>query len=205
MTITADIAAATPITRLGGKTVLQNNFIRVDLDNVILPDGRPGEYSVITGGTGLGVVTIPLVAAAGGHFFGFISQYRYPVKTTLLEFPAGGTDDFTADEAGRELFEETGLTMTDATFLGTVYPDALINCEVAVWVSRQPEDALAATHYEEESGGELRWYSHDEVRDMIRCGVIRAGVTMSALMMLEVSGILDASNRPAAAPHTLSS
>lgn len=189
MTITTDITAA-PITRLGGRTALQNAFIRVDVDDVILPDGQTGEYSVITGGTGLGALTIPLVTAAGGHFFGFINQYRYPVRTTLLEFPAGGTDNFTAEEAGRELFEETGLTLTDATFLGTIYPDPLLNCEVAVWLSRQPEEALAVTHREEESGGELHWYSHQEVREMIRCGLIRSGITLSALMMLDVSGIL---------------
>ncbi|ACL41922.1 NUDIX hydrolase (plasmid) [Pseudarthrobacter chlorophenolicus A6] len=188
MTIITD--TATPITRLGGRTALQNAFIRVDVDNVILPDGRTGEYSVITGGTGLGALTIPLVTAAGGHFFGFINQYRYPVKTTLLEFPAGGTDSFSAAEAGRELFEETGLTLTDATFLGTTYPDPLLNCEVAVWLSRQPEEALAVTHREEESGGVLLWYSHEEVREMIRCGLIRSGITLSALMMLEVSGLL---------------
>lgn len=202
MTITAD--TATPITRLGGRTALQNAFIRVDLDDVVLPDGRTGEYSVITSGTGLGAMTIPLVTAGGTHFLGFISQYRYPVQTTLLEFPAGGADNFSAAEAGRELFEETGLTMRDATFLGTMYPDPVLNGEVAVWLSRQPETALASTHYEEESGGVLRWYSHDEVREMIRCGIIRSGTTMSALMMLEVSGILNLpGERSAPAPHTL--
>jgi ADP-ribose pyrophosphatase len=204
MTTTVDTATATPITRLGGQTVLRNAFIQVDLDDVVLPDGRTGEYSVITSGTGLGAMTIPLVTAAGTHFLGFISQYRYPVKTTLLEFPAGGTENFSAAEAGRELFEETGLEMHSAAFLGTVHPDPVLNGEVAVWLSRQPETALASTHYEEESGGVLRWYSHDEVREMVRCGIIRSGVTLSALMMLEVSGILDApAARTAAAPHTL--
>lgn len=204
MTITADTATATPITRLGGRVALENPFIRVDLDEVILPDGRTGEYSVITSGTGLGALTIPLVTAAGTHFFGFISQYRYPVKTALLEFPAGGAANFSAAEAGRELFEETGLAMQDATFLGTMYPDPVLNGEVAVWLSRQPEAALASTHYEEESGGVLRWYSHDEVREMIRCGVIRSGITMSALMMLEVSGVLDPTcARTGSVPHTL--
>lgn len=204
MTVTAD--TATPITRLGGRVALENSFIRVELDDVILPDGRPGKYSVITSGTGLGAMTIPLVTAAGTHFLGFISQYRYPVQTTLLEFPAGGAENFSAAEAGRELFEETGLVMRDATFLGTMYPDPVLNGEVAVWLSRQPESALASTHYEEESGGVLLWYSHGEVREMVRCGIIRSGTTISALMMLEVSGILDGPGaRTAPAPHTLQS
>ncbi|MET4144153.1 hypothetical protein [Arthrobacter sp. UYCo732] len=63
---------------------------------------------------------------------------------------------------------------------------------MAIWLSRQPEEALAATHYEDESGGVLHWYSHDEVREMIRCGLIRSGITLTALMMLEVSGLLAA-------------
>ncbi|MET4144152.1 hypothetical protein [Arthrobacter sp. UYCo732] len=127
MTVTVPTETATPITRVDGHTALQNALIRVDIDDVSLPDGRRGEYSVITGGTGLGALTIPLVTAAGTHFFGFISKYRYPVKTTLLEFPAGGTENFSAAEAGRELMEETGLALTDGIFLGTTYPDPLLN------------------------------------------------------------------------------
>lgn len=177
------------IERIEGATVLENRFIRVDTDTVKFPNGTLGQYSTITSGSGLGVVAVPFVNFRGTPHLGLVRQYRYPVGDFTLEFPRGGADDLTLDEAARELIEETGLAYKSAVLLGTIRPDTgILTTEVAVWKTVHGKEHLRPGHVEDETGAKIEWYSYGELLGMIRRGNITCGMTLAALGLLTAGG-----------------
>lgn len=186
------IKAAAPsgtIERLEGKTVLENQFIRVDTDTVRFPNGAIGNYSTITSGTGLGVIAIPFVNFRGIAHIGLVRQYRYPSGEFTLEFPRGGSDDLSLDEAARELVEETGLDYSSGTLLGTLRPDTgILTTRVAVWKTIHGTEHLRPGHIEDETGAKIEWYSYGHLLGMIRSGKITCGMTLAALSLLTAGG-----------------
>lgn len=189
--ITAIKAATVPgtIERLEGSIVLENKFIRVDTDTVRFPNGALGQYSVVTSGTGLGVIAIPFVNFRGNAHLGLVRQYRYPAEEFTLEFPRGGSEDLSLDEAARELVEETGLDYNSGTLLGTLRPDTgILTTRVAVWKTVHGPEHLRPGHVEDETGARVEWYSYGELLGMIRGGKITCGMTLAALGLLTAGG-----------------
>lgn len=177
------------IERLDGETVLENPFIRVDTDTVRFPNGAIGKYSTITSGTGLGVIAIPFVNFRGIPHLGLVRQYRYPTGAFTLEFPRGGSEDLSLDEAARELIEETGLDYSSATRLGTLRPDTgILTTEVAVWKTVHGKEHLRPGHVEDETGAKVEWHSYGEILGLIRGGKITCGMTLAALSLLTAGG-----------------
>lgn len=177
------------IERLDGRTVLENPFIRVDTDTVRFPNGAIGNYSTVTSGTGLGVIAIPFVNFRGNAHLGLVRQYRYPAGQFTLEFPRGGSEDLSLDEAARELVEETGLDYTSGTLLGTLRPDTgILTTEVAVWKTVHGKEHLRPGHVEDETGAKIEWYSYGELLGLIRGGKITCGMTLAALALLTAGG-----------------
>lgn len=180
-------AAVVPgtIEKLAGETVLENAFIRVDTDSVRFPNGALGNYSTVTSGTGLGVIAVPFVNFRGTPHMGLVRQYRYPTGEFTLEFPRGGSDDLSLDEAARELIEETGLDYRSATRLGTLRPDTgILTTQVAVWKTIHGPEHLRPGYVEDETGAKVEWYSYGELLGMIRNGKITCGMTLAAFAML---------------------
>lgn len=187
----APTTAGHPIQRIGGRTVLENPFIRVDTDDVVFPNGAPGAYSIVTSGTGLGVIAIPFVNFRGIAYLGLVKQYRYPMKDFTLEFPRGGSNNLSAAEAARELMEESGLQATSATPLGVIWPDTgILNTQVAVWKTSHPSNGLKPDHVEAETGAHILWYTHGEIIGLIRRGQIRCSMTLAALALIDGMGAL---------------
>ncbi|WP_051441611.1 NUDIX hydrolase [Arthrobacter sp. H14] len=190
-TIAAPETADDIIRRIDGTISYRNPFIRVVTDQVIFPDGSGGQYSTVSSGTGLGVVAVPVANFRGQLYLGLVRQFRYPVGDHTLEFPRGGSDDLSSAEAGRELFEETGLIFDSARLLGEIRPDTGVQTtRVAVWETRHRISTVDIHHREEESGATAHWYSHGEVTGMIRQGKIVCGITLSCMAMVNAAGSL---------------
>ena len=101
------------------KQVYQGHFIDLRRDLVRLPNGREAgrEYVVHPG-----AVMIIAILPDGGLVME--RQYRYPVRQTMIEFPAGKLD---AGEGGlacaqRELWEETGYRARRWAKAGIMHP-----------------------------------------------------------------------------------
>ncbi|MCU6479014.1 NUDIX hydrolase [Arthrobacter sp. A2-55] len=189
----APVVTPATIERVGTHVAYENPFIRVDLDDVVFPNGARGSYSRVTLGTGLGVVAVPYANFRGIPYLGFVEQHRYPIDEVTLEFPRGGSDDLSLSEAARELVEETGLTYQSGHLLGFIRPDTgILTTKVAVWQTSHLLQSIESRHVEDETGCRLRWYSHGEVLGLIRNGRISCGITLAAFALLAPTNALAA-------------
>ena len=114
--------------KVGGTLIFDGKVVRLEKDDILLPDGKPAIREVIRHP---GAVAVVPVTDRGEVIC--VRQYRYPHAKTLLEIPAGklerGEDDHEA-AARRELREETGALAGRMTFLGEYYSSPAILDEV---------------------------------------------------------------------------
>lgn len=91
--------------RLRGEVIHDGGFIRLEKDEVALPDGAAASRYVVRH---CGAVAVAALTPAAGIVL--VRQYRYPVGRHMLELPAGkleaGEEPLAC--AQRELLEETG-------------------------------------------------------------------------------------------------
>jgi len=182
-----------PWQTLATRTVFQNRWLQVLLDDVRLPTGKQYEYTRLQGaGVGVGVIGFN---AAGEVLLE--REYRHGVNQVVWQVPGGLAQ---ADEdlqlAGlRELAEETGYAPASVTpetvqFLGMVWdnPGFSPMCShiYAAWhlvptgtVQRDPAEFVT-----------LHWVSVAWLKDAIRSGEIQDRVVVAALAYLLLNGLI---------------
>ncbi|TXI21585.1 MAG: NUDIX hydrolase, partial [Ottowia sp.] len=126
-------------TRVGGGELFKGDFLHAFRDDVRLPDGQvtQREYVVHPGA----VMVVPLLQAANGELRLVMErQYRYPVRRTIIEFPAGKLDvgESPLACAQRELREETGYTAREWARAGVLHPVVSYSTEfIEIWFARE--------------------------------------------------------------------
>lgn len=102
---------------LDSEYVYRSKIIDVRYDNVEIPTGKKSMRIVVEHSGG-----VVVVAQKSPETVLMVKQYRYPIKETVLELPAGklekGEDPFLA--AQRELEEETGYKSNNWQSLGYI-------------------------------------------------------------------------------------
>ncbi len=100
------------------KEIYDGKVVKVRVEDILLPDGRPAKRELIGHSGGVGVI-----AVTEDGLVPTVTQYRIAARSLMLEIPAGkleyGEDPL---ECGlRELEEETGYKAEKVVHLGEYY------------------------------------------------------------------------------------
>jgi ADP-ribose diphosphatase len=131
-----------------------------------------------------GVVIIPVTAE---NKLVMVSQFRYPLQKSLLEFPAGKLekDEDPPDCAVRELKEETGYTPGNISKLGEIYTAPGYCTELLhIYVAK---DLKKGNHNREEGETGMLIYqlTMDEIEEKIKFGEITDAKTICSIHFLK--------------------
>ncbi len=169
-------------TRLGGRVVFDGRIIRVECDEVQLPNGAAASREVVRHPGAICVV--PLTDA--GEVL-LVKQYRYPEARVMTEIPAGKLE---AEEhspecfeaaARRELREETGAECGRLTFIGDFYSSPAILDEV-IHMYLAEELRIGEASPDEDEFLKPVAIPLDTLCDMIVRGEIEDGKTQAAVL-----------------------
>ena len=104
---------------LSSESVFHGHLLHVKRDVVKLPNGgETGREYIVHPGA---VLVVPVLDDGS---LVFERQFRYPLRKTFLELPAGKIDpnENPLVTGQRELLEETGYTATDWQYLAVLHP-----------------------------------------------------------------------------------
>ena len=121
-------------TRLSSEDLFRGDFLHARRDVVRLPDGTEAtrEYIIHPG-------AVMIIAQLDDGRVVLERQYRYPVLSVMIEFPAGKLD--TGEDvlrcAQRELLEETGYSARRWARAGLIHPVISYSTEVIdIWFAK---------------------------------------------------------------------
>jgi 8-oxo-dGTP pyrophosphatase MutT (NUDIX family) len=112
----------------------RNDFIEVNEDEVIQPDGKPGQYATVMMKAGVNVLAID---EEGNAYL--TSQFRYAVGRESIEVVSGAIDEGEEekDAARRELREEVGIDAGELISLGQHDLDtSIVHCPASLFLAR---------------------------------------------------------------------
>ena len=173
--------ATTPWRRLSSRTALKTKTFAVKQDEVELPGkgGQTMEYSYLERADG--VIVVPMRDA---NEVLMVEQYRYPIRSASLEFPAGLLDEGEDPEeaARRELVEELGVEAAELAPVGAFFQNAaVLNARSFVFLARGLRDVGA--HREATEIMESRPTSFAAVEGMIRDGRVSEAATICSYFL----------------------
>ena len=164
------------------KTVRQEykfrgKIMRARVDDIVLPNGRPGYREVCEHVGGVGVLPID----SEGNVV-LVRQFRYPYGEMILEIPAGKLDHGAEDAEAcgrRELREETGFTAGRMVPLGVLYPSpGFLDEVVHLYAALQLVPGESAP--DEDEFVERVQMPFDELERLIKINEIRDAKTIAA-------------------------
>ncbi len=176
------------IERLASKVVYENRWMTVREDRIRRRDGSEGIYTVVEK-----INFVAVVAIQDGQIH-LVEQFRYPVQERFWELPQGAwhdAPDIDAETVARgELREETGLIAEEMLFAGEfclAYGFCTHRCRLFLAKGlTQGERALDT----EEQDLITRPYTLEEMDRMMLDGTIKDAVTISAMGLLRLKGMI---------------
>lgn len=172
----------TPWKTLASKVIFQNPWLSLRQDDVITPAGKPGSYTLLE------AKPFVIIVAMDGDKLIMIRQYRYPINTTTIEFPAGGlkSNEEPLAAAKRELKEETGYEANSWIDMGEFYELVSISRQKGyLFLAQELHDT--GNHHMKEDGIEKHIsVSPEEFKDMIQENKILDVLTLAAFYKVQL-------------------
>jgi 8-oxo-dGTP pyrophosphatase MutT (NUDIX family) len=179
---------ADAVTRLSSRLVYENRWLRLREDQVRRADGSEGVYSVLER------AEFAVICPVQDGMVHLVEQFRYPIGQRAWEFPMG-TWEWRADVdpralAAGELQEETGLRAGTLIEIGHVfqaagYSDQAGRVFFATDLTEGPRDLE-----QEEQDMIQGQFPLAEFERMIRDGVVRDVITISAFALARLRGLV---------------
>jgi ADP-ribose pyrophosphatase len=174
--------------KISSKELYRSPSYTFTLDTVRLPDGREHTREVFHHPGGVAVLAINEKGQVIVEH-----QYRYAVRQTILEIPAGKMDKIPGEKpeetALRELREETGYIAKEMTFLGKIYTSPGVMSEVLYFylargLSREEREL------DEDEFLTVEWMGMETLLDKIAKGEIMDCKMISAFFFAKLKGYL---------------
>lgn len=164
---------------LSKKELVSNKYISLWEDTFESPDGRVGTFYLLRR------APFSIVIPIHADKVVLVQQFRYTVQSLSWEFPMGYVEGKSPhDTAVTELKEETGITAESLTQIGKFWlSTGRSNQEAYVYVAEGL--AFGDPKPEEFESFEMKEFSIDQVRDMIRQGNILDGPSITSFHFLQ--------------------
>ncbi len=165
--------------RLSGEDVFCGNIIKVQLDTVELPNGKPAKREVVRHNGA--VCIIPLTDK---NEVILERQYRYAQGDVILEIPAGkldGKDEDPLLAAKRELREETGAIAGKMTYLG-LYIGSPAVLDEKVYMYLAEDLTFGECERDEDEFLSIEKIPLDEIVEKVLSGEVPDGKTQAAVL-----------------------
>jgi ADP-ribose pyrophosphatase len=166
--------------RLSRNIIYESPWVNLYLDQVRFPNGLVIEKFHLLDFP-RGAVTAIMENESGSIMFTRIC--RYASGTTEWELPAGGVEmgESEIDATRREVLEETGYASDEHELIYSYYPMSgnanklfhVVHCRAVHYVQ----------DFDKNEVSETRWFTKDEVRQMIKDKVITDGFSLTALLL----------------------
>ena len=164
--------------KLDGKCVYDGRIIKVEVDNVELPNGKTAKREVVNHNGG--VTILPLT---NDDEVVMVSQFRYPYNEELLELPAGKLEagENPLEAGKRELREETGAVAEEYTDLGLVYPSPGY-CNEKIYLYAATGLTFFDQHLDDDEFLNVVRIPYETALNMVLSGKIKDGKTQVAIL-----------------------
>lgn len=177
------------IVTLSSREVYRNRWMRVREDAILRQDGSQGIYGVVEKPDF--VIVAALEDDGSLHL---VEQYRYPVGARFWELPQGSWEQAPEAEpvevARGELREEAGVEAGEMIAVGYLYEAyGHSNQGCHVFLARRLMPARRELDHEEQ-GLITRRFAAAEVIAMIESGAIRDAMTVAAIGLMRIKGLL---------------
>lgn len=166
--------------RLSRNVIYQSPWVNLYLDKVEFPSGLViEEFHLLD--FPRSAVTAIVENNAGDIVLARIP--RYASGTTEWELPAGGVEigESEIDAARREVLEETGYTSDNHELIYSYYPMNGSANKVFHVVHCKAIDNVQG--FDKDEVSETRWFTRDEIKQMIKDKITTDGFTLTALLL----------------------
>ena len=164
--------------KLDGKCVYDGRIIKVEVDDVELPNGKTAKREVVNHNGG-----VTILALTNDDEVVMVSQFRYPYNEELLELPAGKLEigENPLEAGKRELREETGAVAKEYTDLGLFYPSPGY-CNEKIYVYAATGLTFFDQNLDDDEFLNVLKMPYETVLNMVLSGKIKDGKTQAAIL-----------------------
>lgn len=168
------------------KIISKNKWTTIKEDIVLFSDGRESTYTYVERKSAL--IIIPLLKDGEKYQTILVEQFRYPVKKSLWQFPAGTHEEGKSESAHaiKELEEETGYTCDAVEKIGEFYLDPGLNSQKAeVFVAPDVQKMEIHTKGEDEEIQNIKKVPLEEMDHLIKNKELEDGLCISSVYFLK--------------------
>lgn len=162
--------------RQDGVLVYDGKVVKLEVDEVLLPNGGTSKREIVRHSGGACVVYEEDGKIA------FVRQYRYAYGESVIELPAGklnqGEDPM--QTAKRELEEETGVIAEHLTLLHQVYPTPGYTDE-RLYIYLAKDGKKGKKNLDEDEFLDVVWIPVAQAKEMLKTGEIKDAKTLVGL------------------------